>query len=117
MPRECTNILVVKCTDRGVLEDVLARIRTRFDCYISDQVDEAHCELEFACGMPLPKETFEKITAPYAGTGLYLQLLSYELPDEYLEHHVFKDGTWTNKIREKYQPINKKEKSNGKPNK
>lgn len=117
MPGECTNILVVKCTDSRVLENVVTQICTRFDCYISDRVDEAHWELEFACDIPLPKETFEKIAGPYAGTGLYLQLLSYELPDEYVEHHVFKDGTWTDKIREKYQPINKKQKSNGKPGK
>ncbi len=87
------------CIDNLILDSILAQTKEKFDCYISDQVDLFHWEMEFSSANPFPIEIFEQITAPYLTSSLYIQIISYELPDEYLAHHVFKNGIWTDKMK------------------
>lgn len=101
MAEEIINIAVIECPDSTILDGILSRIRSRFTCYMEDRTGEYCCELEFVSGKTPSGRELEAIIAKYPAPGLYLQVISYELPGEYLEHHVLKDGVWTDKIRQR----------------
>lgn len=106
--KEYTNIVLIRASDVRLVENILSRIRARFVCYAEDRIDDNNYELEFVSEKPSPKEELETIVDNYPVPDLYLQLVSYDLPDEYLEHHVLKNGVWIDKIREKCNTKNKR---------
>ncbi|MDR2951601.1 MAG: hypothetical protein LBV71_20615 [Prevotella sp.] len=99
--KEYINIVLIRGAGGQLEKNILPRIRARFVCYVDDRIDEDCYELEFVSGKPSPKEELGMIVENYHMPDLYLQLVSYELSDEYLEHHVLKNGVWIDKIREK----------------
>jgi hypothetical protein len=105
MANQITNIVVIECSELKVLEEIVSRIHNRFECYADDRTDDNRYELEFTSVHASPKEELKSITDKYPEENLYLQLISYELPNEYLEHHILKKGIWTDKIQEKQNKI------------
>ncbi|MFV0329210.1 MAG: hypothetical protein ACK5KL_05180 [Dysgonomonas sp.] len=98
MTNEIINIAVVECSDTQVLDKVMTRMRAKFTCYADDWTDTHRYELEFVSGNISSKQELDTIVKEYEPSDLYLQIISYELPNEYLEHHVFKNGIWIDKI-------------------
>lgn len=45
----------------------------------------------------------EDITGKHAGKSMYIQVITYEMPNELVQHHIYENGKWTDKLAEKYQ--------------
>ncbi|HML65308.1 MAG TPA: hypothetical protein PKC55_10800 [Dysgonomonas sp.] len=106
MENICTNIAVVTGTDKQVLEQVIKDISKNFECYTDIEIDNGCCELEFSTNGPFPREAMEAMTKKYPGKDLYIQVITYELPNELVQHHIYENGKWTDKLKEKYQQNN-----------
>lgn len=99
MSHQCTNVAVVYSTNRKELEAVVNEVKNTFECYTDIEMDDNQCEFEFSSSYSFPKEAFEAITQKYPGNSLYIQIVTYELPDEYVAHHIYKNGCWTDKLK------------------
>lgn len=103
----CTNIAVVSSTDKQVFGDVLKRITDLFECYTELEIESGHCELEFCTNDPFPLQVMKALTENYQEKDLYMQIITYELNNELLEHHVYDKGVWTDKLAERTLRITK----------
>jgi hypothetical protein len=103
MANICTHIAVVSATDRILPEKVVKEMTERFECYSDIETDSGWCELEFCSRGPFPLEVMKGITDKYAGKNLYIQVVTYELANELVQHHIYEQGKWTDKLAEKYQ--------------
>ncbi len=103
MANRCTNIAVVSSTDKPVLEQVVKEITENFECYSDIETGEGLCELEFGSAGPFPLEIMGGITAKHPQKNLYIQVLTYNLSEELVRHHVYEAGEWTDKPADKYQ--------------
>lgn len=106
MANRCTNIAVVTGTGKPVLEQVVKEISEHFECYSDIETGGGCCELEFTTRGPFPEKAMEEITRKHAGSGLYMQVLTYDLSEELVQHHIYKNGKWTDKLAGKYQTEN-----------
>lgn len=103
MANICTNIAVVASTDETVLEQVAAEISENFECYSDIETQGGYLELEFCTRGSFPKDVMEGITDKHAGKGLYIQVITYEMPNELVQHHIYENGKWTDRLAERYQ--------------
>lgn len=105
MANICTNVAVVTSTDKQVLEQVVKEISKHFECYMDIEFEGGRCELEFSSYGPFPQNIMDEITCKHMGKDLYVQVITYELPNELVQHHIYDDGKWTDRLAEKYPNI------------
>ncbi|WP_165026659.1 hypothetical protein [Dysgonomonas sp. ZJ279] len=98
MANICTNILEVHCQDTFKLKQIVKWVQNRFECYSTIEVEDVSTEFEFASSNEFPKAEMEELTTKYKDDTLYIQVITYELANEVLEHHVYKKGIWTDLI-------------------
>jgi len=103
MANICTHIAVVSSTDKSVLEQVVEKISGSFECYSDIETGGGYCELEFSTRGAFPKDIMEGITGKYPGKCLYIQVVTYELSNELVQHHIYENGKWTDKLAERYR--------------
>ncbi len=103
MANICTNIAVVTSPDKSVLEQIVKEISEKFECYSDIEVENGCCELEFTSHGPFSKKKMEDITGKHTGKSIYIQVITYEMPNELVQHHIYENGKWTDKLAEKYQ--------------
>jgi len=92
-----TNITEINCPDDSIVEQVIGYIKELFECYTID-MDRGHCELEFASRGGFPIKEMQEMTDKINYPSLYIQIVTYELPNESVEHHIYRSGKWTDKI-------------------
>ncbi|GAB6118927.1 hypothetical protein [Dysgonomonas termitidis] len=103
MANICTNIAVIISADKSVLEQTVKEISENFECYSDIETENGSCDLEFTSHGPFPKKLMEDITGNYTGKDLYIQVITYEISNELVQHHIYENGKWTDKLAEKYQ--------------
>lgn len=107
MVNKCTNIAVISGAEKPVLDRVLQEITENFECYTDIETESGSYELEFTSDGPFPQMMMEKITAKYIDKHLYIQVVTYELPHELVQHHIYENGKWTDKLAGKHHHSNK----------
>lgn len=103
MANICTHIAVVTSTDKTVLEQVTAEISESFECYSDIETQGGYLELEFTTRGAFPEHIMEGITGKHTGKDLYIQVVTYELSNELVQHHIYENGKWTDCLAERYQ--------------
>lgn len=99
MEELCTNVSVISSSDREVLDGVLFEITNHFEFYILLEEEPLNIELEFTNPGAFPLEKMREITAKYPGDStLYMQVVTYNLKNEMVEHHIYKNRKWQNMI-------------------
>lgn len=101
MANICTNIAIIYCTNKQVMQNILIQIDKDFDCYTRIEPDEISCEFEFASAASFPIGKMRTLTGKYTDDSLYIQVITYEMPNELLEHHIYEKGRWIDKIAER----------------
>lgn len=109
MSNRCTNIALISSSDRQVLDNLLENIADEFECYTDIEIESGCCELEFCTNGPFPIHLMKRITDNYQESNLYIQVITYELNDELLEHHVYDKGVWTDKLAGRISQTTKQE--------
>lgn len=98
-----TNVAVIRATDGRTLEELLRDINGRFECYAEIETEDNGCELEFATATPFPEEAMETITGKHREKGLYMQVVTYNLERELVEHHTYENDRWIDRLKENYK--------------
>lgn len=101
MVNKCTNITMISGTDKPVLDKVLQEITENFECYTDIETESGSYELEFTSDGLFPKMIMEAMTAKYPDKHLYIQVVTYELSHELVQHHIYENGKWTDKLAKK----------------
>lgn len=101
MVYKCTNIARISGTDKTVLDKILKEITEHFECYTDIETETGTYELEFCSDGSFPQVTMEGMTAKCPDNHLYIQVVTYELPHELVQHHIYENGKWTDKLAKK----------------
>lgn len=101
MTERYIHIAVVTARGETLPERIIAEISARFECYADIETEAGLYELEFCTPDPFPLETMKEITGTHPGRGLYIQVVTYNLARELVQHHICKDGQWTDRLAER----------------
>lgn len=103
MTGRCIHIARISATDLSVAELAAGEISKKFECYSDIETCGGHYELEFSTYGAFPLKGMAEITDKLPGSELYIQVVTYDLESELVEHHVYKNGKWADRLEERYQ--------------